>query len=382
MGIITPIYIKPDKYFYSYYNDYINKNNNSESDYFILNLLKCKGKLITPTFITKKDLQDYNNCEILEQKNNLNLSNEYYDNFKSKVIHNKHICNICYENVVDNYVITECLHTYCMKCANTLYFNTANNKTNIHTSTESNLFSFKKRNNSITKREFKCPTCSHTQNKENLFLLTDKILSDIEKKKENKKQINIYLSFIKLMYNTVLSLKKNKFTYNVNKNFIYKYIGYKTYYILNKIVENKTPFNIIENDISNYNKTQNNKTWHIKIILSNNPKWIGLMNIIIGNNNIHLCLVGNMPQYIDELINSMNTPINKNLNNYIHFHLYLVDPYNKEKYDAIKSNLNNLLLNISSSNEEKYKNIKISPYQLVIKNTIDEKIFTNKVIIT
>ena len=380
MGIITPIYIKPDKYFYSYYNDYINKNNNSESDYFILNLLKCKSKLITPTFITKKDLQDYNNCKILEQQYNLNLSQEYYENFKSKVIHNKHVCNICYESVVDNYVITECLHTYCIKCANTLYFN--NNNNNNHPSTETNLFSFKKRNNSITKREFKCPTCSHTQNKEQLFLLTDKILSDIEKKKENKKQINIYLSVIKLMYNTVFSLKKNKFTYNVNKNFIYKYIGYKTYYILTKIVENKTPFNIIENDISNYNKIQNNKTWHIKIILSNNPKWIELMNIIIGNNNIHLCLVGNMPQYIDELINSMNTPINKNLNNYIHFHLYLVDPYDKEKYDAIKSNLNNLLLNISSSNEEKYKNIKISPYQLVIKNTIDEKIFTNKVIIT
>jgi hypothetical protein len=373
MGIITPIYIKPDKYFYSYYNDYINKNNNSESDYFILNLLKCKSKLIIPTLITKLDLQDYNKCGILEQKN-FKISQEYYNNFKSKVINNKHVCNICYENVNDNYVITQCLHTYCIKCANTLYFNNSNNT---RSSTETNLFSFKKRNNSITKREFKCPTCSHTQNKEQLFLLTDKILSDMEKKKENKKQINIYLSIIKLMYNSVFTIKKNKFTYNVNKNFIYKYIGYKTYYILTKIVENKTPFNIIENDISNYNKTQN-----IKIILSNNPKWIELMNIIVGNNNIHLCLVGNMPQYIEELINSMNTSINKNLNKYIHFHLYLVDPYDKEKYDAIKSNLNNLLLNISSSNEEKYKNIKISPYQLVIKNTIDEKIFTNKVIIT
>jgi len=373
MGLITPIYIKPDQYFYSYYNDYITKNNNSESDYFILNLLKCKNKLITPTFITKNNLQDYNNCKILKQKQKLNLSNDYYEHFKEKIIHNKHVCNICYDNVNDNYVITECLHTYCIKCANTLYFN--NNNTNNYTSMETNLFSFKKRNNSINKREFKCPTCSHTQNKEHLFLLTNKILSDIEKKKENKKHINFYLSLIKVLYNTVLSVKKKKFTYNVNKNFIYKYIGYKTYYILNKIVENKTPFNIIENDITNYNKTH-----HIKIILSNNPKWIELMNIIITNNNIHLCLIGNMPQYIDELINTINTSINKN--KFINFHLYLVDPYDKKKYDAIKSNLNNLILNISSSDKGKYKNIKILPYQLVIKNTIDEKIFTNKVIIT
>ena len=45
MGLIIPIYIKPDKYFYNYYNDYITKNNNSESDCFILNLLKA-GALI------------------------------------------------------------------------------------------------------------------------------------------------------------------------------------------------------------------------------------------------------------------------------------------------------------------------------------------------
>jgi hypothetical protein len=375
MGLITPIYIKPDKYFYNYYNDYINKHNNSESDYFILNLLKCKSKLITPTFITKNNLQDYNNCKILEQKKKINISKKFYNNFKSNVINNNHICNICYEQVSDNYVITQCLHTYCIKCANTLYFNNTTNNTNIQQSTETNIFSFKKGNHSINKQEFKCPTCSHTQNKEHLFLLTNKILSDIENKKENKKHINFYLSLIKVLYNTVLSVKKKKFTYNVNKNFIYKYIGYKTYYILNKIVENKTPFNIIENDITNYNKTH-----HIKIILSNNPKWIELMNIIITNNNIHLCLIGNMPQYIDELINTINTSINKN--KFINFHLYLVDPYDKKKYDAIKSNLNNLILNISSSDKGKYKNIKILPYQLVIKNTIDEKIFTNKVIIT
>ena len=365
MGLIIPIYIKPDKYFYNYYNDYITKNNNSESDYFILNLLKCKGKLITPTFITKKDLQHYDNCKLLDNKNNLNLSQEYYNTFKLNVMNNKHICNVCYENITDNYVITQCLHTYCIKCANTLYFN--NKKHSLVEPIDTNFY-LKKRNNSISRKEFKCPMCNHSQNQEQLFLLTD-----IENKSNSKKQTNCYLSLIKVLYNTVLSIKKNKITYNVNKNFIYKYVGYKTYYILNKIIENKSPFNIIENDILNYNKTQ-----HIKIILSNNPKWIELMNIIVSNNNIHLCLVGSMPQYIDELINS----INDNSNNYIHFHLYLVDPYNKVKYDAIKSNLNNLMLHISSSTNDTYKNIKISPYQLVIKNTIDEKIFTNKVIIT
>ena len=373
MGLIKPIYIKPDKYFYSYYNDYINKNNNCESDYFILNLLKCKSKLITPTFITKKDVNDYKHSKILEHNKQNYISKEYYENFKKDVLDNKHICNICYENMNDNYVITECLHTYCIKCANTLYFNN-----NSSISPDTNRFSLKKYNSNINKRKFKCPNCSHTQNKEQLFILSDKILTDIENQKQKKdtkkyslkdnKNLYCYLSIIKLLYNNILSIKKNKFNYNVNKNFIYKYIGYKTYYILNKIVENKSPFNIIDN----------NKIQHIKIILSNNIKWIDLMNLVINNNNIHLCLIGNIPQYIEELINSRNIF----LNNSIYFYLYLVDPYDKQKYDIIKSNLNNLILNITSSNKPFYKNIKIYPYQLVIKNTIDEKIFTNKVIIT
>ena len=108
------------------------------------------------------------------------------------------------------------------------------------------------------------------------------------------------------------------------------------------------------------------------------------MNAIIPNNHIHFCLIGNMPQYINDLINALIDTINNKSddNDYVHFHLYLVEPYAKTKYDAIKSNLNNLILNISSNTDDKYKNIQLSPYQLVIKNTIDEKIFKNKVIIT
>jgi hypothetical protein len=382
MGLITPIYIKPDKYFYNYYQDYIKKKNNSESDYFILNLLKCKSKLITPIFITKNNQQDYRDCKILAQKSKLALSQEYYENFKSKVIQNKHICNICYENVGNdvNYVVTQCLHTYCIKCTNTLYFNNNNvslKETDSHSS-------FKKRNNNSCKRYFKCPICSHKQNQDQLFLLTnDKKHNDIR---------NNYLSIIQLIYNTVCSEKKDKFTYNINKNFIYKYIGYKTYYILKNIVDNTYPFNINENtehsiyNITKYTSKNKKSTTHIKIILSNNPKWIELMNVIIPNNHIHFCLIGNMPQYINDLVNVLIDTINNksddNDNDYVHFHLYLVEPYAKTKYDAIKSNLNNLILNISSNTDDKYKNIQLSPYQLVIKNTIDEKIFKNKVIIT
>ena len=177
MGLIKSIYILPDKYFYNYYNDYITKKNNSESDYFILNLLKCKGKLITPTFITKNDLYKYNHNKILNKLNNLIISREYYENFKLKVINNHHICNICYDNVTDNYIITQCLHTYCLKCANTLYFN--NKKQSIEQIDNNTSLIFKKRNNSIIKREFKCSICSHQQNREQLFFLSNKILNDI-----------------------------------------------------------------------------------------------------------------------------------------------------------------------------------------------------------
>ena len=62
------------------------------------------------------------------------------------------------------------------------------------------------------------------------------------------------------------------------------------------------------------------------------------------------------------------------------YNLYLLEPYQINNYDNIKSNLNTLLL--KTQQETEYSNIKINPFHIIIQNTIDEKIFKNKVIIT
>jgi len=346
MCILKPLYITPDSYFYKYYNNYINKQNNSESDVFILNLLKCKSKIIKPTILNKNDITQW-------FTHSANDNNEYNDLFKKQINDNKNICNICYETLDDLYIITSCYHTFCYKCANTVYFN---NKTKSVKENGNHL-------NEMIKKDFKCPCCNYSQTEKDLYLFTNNNLD-----KHTPEFKTTYLSMIKLIYETKNSCFKNKFNYNINKGFIYKYLGYKTYYIIDKILANKSPFNIL--------KSSKNKIHTIKILISNNPRWITLMNNLLDNDNHNFifCLTGNLMNVLNNHINDTDPNFKYN------YHLYLLEPYNKTNYDNIKSNLNLKLLEIQENIQ--YANINITPYQLIIKNTIDETIFKNKVIIT
>tara|TARA_B110000967_G_C18498866_1_gene370504 strand:- start:56 stop:619 length:564 start_codon:yes stop_codon:yes gene_type:complete len=187
------------------------------------------------------------------------------------------------------------------------------------------------------------------------------------------------MSLINSIYNTKNIVVKNKFSLNINKVFIYKYIGYKTYYILNTIFCKKKPFNI--------KKPQNKKIINITILISNNPNWVDLMNSLFNNNdnndnkdnkdtidNLSFCLTRNLMELLNKFINTRSMKIKYNYN------LYLLEPYQINNYDNIKSNLNTLLL--KTQQETEYSNIKINPFHIIIQNTIDEKIFKNKVIIT
>jgi hypothetical protein len=345
MCILKPLYITPDSYFYKYYNNYINKQNNSESDVFILNLLKCRSKIIKPIIINKNDITQ---CFTHSKNDN----NEYYDLFKTKINDNKNICNICYEKLDDLYIITSCFHTFCYKCTNTVYFN---NKTKSVKANGNHL-------NKMINKDFKCPCCNYSQTEKDLYLFTNNNLD-----KHNLEFRTTYLSMIKLMYEIKNNLDYN---ININKEYIYKYLGYKTYYIIDKIISNKAPFNIL--------KSNKKKKHIIKILISNNPRWIELMtNLCEGHyslNNFIFCLTGNLMKVLNNHINTTNTEFKYDYN------LYLLEPYNKTNYDNIKSNLNLKLLEIQDNIQ--YANINIIPYQLIIKNTIDETIFKNKVIIT
>ena len=377
MCILKPIYIIPDDYFYKYYNNYINKQHNGESDIFILNLLKCKGRIITPPIINTQSLLHHfnDNAKFNSSNREIHKTNNYVDEFKSRIITNNNICNVCHETLNNNYIITSCYHTFCYICANTVYYNNKKKSfksRNAEFTTTCNHNSNSIYNNTLDKN-FKCPCCNYEQTQKDLYIFTKS--NDI-----NDYTFN-YMSLINSIYNTKNIVVKNKFSLNINKVFIYKYIGYKTYYILNTIFCKKKPFNI--------KKPQNKKIINITILISNNPNWVDLMNSLFNNNNndnndnkdnkdtidnLSFCLTRNLMELLNKFINTRSMKIKYNYN------LYLLEPYQINNYDNIKSNLNTLLL--KTQQETEYSNIKINPFHIIIQNTIDEKIFKNKVIIT
>lgn len=109
MDCIKPIIIKPTNLFNSIYKNYIEKADNNESNFYILNLLKCHGYLITPLIITLNHFMDVLNQNKTEYCHNM------IQNIKDK--NNNIECNICLENInKKEFVSTKCLHIYCLKC--------------------------------------------------------------------------------------------------------------------------------------------------------------------------------------------------------------------------------------------------------------------------
>ena len=307
--IIKPIYVKPDSYFYNYYNNYIKQSQNCESDQFILNLLICKNKLYTPPYYFKYDIiNNLNNY-------NHNTKNNYYLQITENIKNNKIQCSICYENLSDNYILTPCMHAYCYKCFNCINDNINNNNNN-------NIDII---NNQVcSENKFKCSICSSKYNTNSLQLINNNNNSIIEilmQLYEPKKKI-------------------------LNKDFIYKFLGYKAYHIMKLIHKNKYPFNI-----KNISKTK-------IVIIDSNKNWIHFMK------SLHPNFI-----FFESIDLFYTNKCNENIKD-----------SKIEQYNIYLTN-NNIIVNYNKKILKILKNKKLNYYQFVIKNTIDEKIFKGKVII-
>ena len=366
MVLIQAINIKAESYFYEYYNNYINKKNNCESDKFIINLLKYRTKLLTFKFI--------NNIELLDS---LNKNNIYHLNtYKTLKNNDKQKCSICVENC-DNNIVLKCLHCFCYKCINEYNYHT---KKSLNHNKCTKYIDIKN-----TKQHIKCPICNKINYNHSISILLNKNIYD-NKTINNNKNIS-YLHFFTRLVNFYI-YSNNK----LNKEFIYKYIGYKTYYILDLINKNKSPLNI--------NKKQKKCNKHYKIIISYSNDWNKYMNNIINNNkqnykqNYSQNLINNNISetqinfmYYETFIINFSNNFTKFINNIIYKKIKItfsfMEPRSLELNNELNTTINSIKLNMKHYNKlNKIKKIEYIQFkQFIIKNTIDEKIFKNKVII-
>lgn len=307
--LITPIYIKPDSYYYKYYNNYIKQSKNCESDKFILNLLKCEYKLINLYIYSKKHI-----INILNNSKKKN-SKDLIENIKN----NNNICCICHDKLIDNYIITSCFHNYCYKCVNHIF--EINNK------------------NFSNKKDFKninCSICKSILYINNLYFInnTNKNISEILS--------NLYES------------KKNI----SNKEFIFKYLGYKSYYIIKSL--HKVTLNNFKKVKKKINKKILSKyTSNMVIIINSDINWNKFISSIYSD---IICF---------KSLELFHNYLQKNNTTTIQYHIYFTNN------NYISYNKKQLLL----SNNQNSQNHQFKYYQFIIKNTIDEKIFKGNVII-
>ena len=379
MVLCDPIYIKSIPYYYEYYNNYLKKIENCESDKFIINSLKCKDKFILPKFITKNEL--IKNLNLLS--NNVNNNSSTFIKDISTNINNNTKCSICF-NTCHNRVFLSCNHSFCYKCLtehiNQQKFTTNYNMININHNIKSN-------NNSLCVdinqynpkyiQHIKCPICNICVNSNNINLLIPQYFMEntlTNNLEYNKGVKGIYLkNFVKLLL--YYSLGDNDY-----KEFLFKYIGIKTFHILNNIHFCKSPFNI------EYNK----KYKIYKIIISHSNKWTKYMNTILNNDNYINNTTINFINYSDftSLVNNKFNLVNLNKSNYqeikYDFKYKIMFFFTELENISQSNNIKTLITDIKKNIKKKVYTtnlIGITFKQIIIKNTIDEKIFKNKVII-
>ena len=384
MVLCDPIYIKSIPYYYQYYNNYIKKNDNCESDKFIINSLKCKHKFLIPKFITKSDL--IKKLESINSRNNKN-NNKLTTFIKDipKTINNNPKCSICF-NTCHNRVFLSCYHSFCYKCLtehinhqkNDVLKHCNNNNPRINSRNNSICINVNKFERIKTINNIKCPICNNCVKSNNIYLLIPPyfLQNSLTTKISNKKfgtKSTYFRNFVNLLH--YYSIGDCEY-----KEFLFKYIGIKTFHILHNIYLDKSPFNI------QYNKKYNT----FKIIISNSTKWVKTMNTVLNNsNNIDhttinfidykefISLINN--QFIlDHDYTSHNEKNNSSLKN--KFIFYFTELENVSQTNNIKSIVSQIKKNIK---KKIYPSnlISVSFKQIIIKNTIDEKIFKNKIII-
>ena len=387
MVLCEPIYIKSIPYYYQYYNNYVNKSNNCESDKFIINSLKCKHKFLIPKFITRDRL-----INKLKSINNNKTKNQEFTFLKEieTNINNNPKCSICF-NTCHNRVFLGCYHSFCYKCLtehinhqksnNILKHSNSCNRinSNVNLNNKSICINVEKFETTKIINTIKCPICNDCVNKNDIYLLVPQYF--LENNLTTKVNIEKYGTNSIYFKNIINLLYYYSIGDNEYKEFLFKYIGIKTFHILDLINRNKSPFNI--------SKSKNNKkTFTYKIIISNSSNWVKSMNEILNNSSN---LDYNTINFID--YKNFISLINSHFNVKYNLDSIKNTSTNKKKFIFYFTEFENILQsnNIKLLITEIKKNIKKNVYlktissidfkQIIIKNTIDEKIFKNKIII-
>lgn len=260
--------------------------------------------------------------EIITKKKFLELttqtSNTYISNFHSNLNKKYQCCNICLENFNDNYIITPCNHIFCFLCYNKLC---------THSKKKYNLFennlNLKQINKKKINEQIKCPKCMNEFCRDKCYLISK---SNI---KNDKEKLIVQL------------FKKDK---NIQKYFIQN-IGYKTIYFLEK----KEKF------------LQNSNSKFVIYLLIINQNWKKLIQKLLSSShlkNINFLSIENLQN-----VNFKNKK----------FKIYIFEPLNLNHKQIINNFINNP--------ENKLHNSVNQIIHIVIKNTIDEKIINNEVIL-
>lgn len=351
-------------------NLYFNKSNYSENIY-----LKYKNKFVIKNDIiiknkykinnrflefSNQEINNYRNylnkyCEIYENNNILFESDEYLrkyccypqknikinyfrnnsdnDILKKKYFmedmdnickNNKISCMICLNNInLENLGITDCGHIYCYSC---IYKSICINP--------------------------KCPKCRNDINKEQIYLYDiDSKRQNIESNLDNKNNQGNKNTTRKSIMENIKRSRSNKYRYNLefNNDFI-DMLGTKISYLI-KLVRNLKECIVFSNFSDNLVNISNilNQLNVNNIILENNKKNINIRNTII---------LSTYDFRLDNILGIRNIIFN--------------DPYysnnNKNSNLGIYSNI----INTFNKNDINMLNI----YNLIMKNTIEENIFS------
>ena len=331
------------------YTSYLKNKSNKESDAYILNLVSINHNLFIPDNYTRTQFIDYytstntnTNTNATTNTNTTNTNKNNNTRYKETVLEDlqkknkKQKCNICLENYNENFILTPCFHSYCFLCFNKMIIHNTSNKNNFNLN--SNLDKIKAKSNE--NQRIKCPTCQSVFKKAECKLIFNKNYGNT---KSTVNEFNHKVQIIKHLFK-----KENEIRDYLSIN-----IGFKTVHVLENI----------DNIIKKYSSSSN-------YFLVINQRWIDLMKSIL--NKYQLNRIGFLD--FDTLshlnLDADNNDNNDNKDNKIT--IFILEPLNLFYRDKLNQFTNQFAIN---------KKTKLELNHLVIKNTIDQKIAENKVIL-
>lgn len=326
---IKPFYIKPSIKFIEDYNDYINRSsNNIETGQYIVDSVKTT--LIIPPIQQK-----------IASKEITRLNELKYNN----PIENKHfICNICINKCsINNLLLYQCNHYICFQCF--IQTITYSDKADI------NLYLNEDYNIS---KPFKCPFCNQEHSIKQVYKLV--------------KKFKPIINFIKSLYQEYGKINQLSGYLKINR-FIKDFQKISSSSKINIILNDNICINNIFQYIVSYKGIKN------IIFLS----WdnIDYTNI---NDNLELLIksIIDIKKISDKKKCLNKSQINGNL---LKINIYIMDP-DTQKPIVRKIKFINLILILYSILLSYDYNLSYKVFQYVIKNTIDEMIFKNKIVYT